>query len=169
MNAFIESQFLNYPLLWMFCSRNINDKINHIHERALQLVYLDYTSSFEELLRKDNSVTIHQGNIQLLAIEMFKVVKALGPEIIRSLFDRDYDTRSKRSFIRPSVHSKFNGINSIRYFGPVVWDDMLPDKYKSIHTVEKFKTEVKQWVPTNCPCTLCKEYIAGVGYIDTFE
>ena len=43
MNAFIESQFSYCPLVWMFCSRTINNKINHIHERALRLVYLDYT------------------------------------------------------------------------------------------------------------------------------
>ena len=25
------------------------------------------------------------------------------------------------------------------------------------------------WVPVNSPCTLCLEYIAGVGYTETFE
>ena len=38
MNAFIDSQFSYCPLLWMFCSRKINRKINYIHERALRLV-----------------------------------------------------------------------------------------------------------------------------------
>ena len=84
---------------------------------------------------------------------MYKVLKGLGPEIMRSLF----------------INSKFNGENSIRYFGPVVWDTMLPDKLKSIQTIEKFKTDIKKWIPTNCPCTLCREYIAGVGYINTFD
>ena len=63
----IESQFEKYPLIWMFSSKDLNDKINHIQERALRLVYLDYTSSFEELLEKDNSVTIHTRNLQSLA------------------------------------------------------------------------------------------------------
>ena len=31
MNAFIESQFSHCPLLWMYCSREVNDKINRIH------------------------------------------------------------------------------------------------------------------------------------------
>ena len=31
-------------------------------------------------------MNMHQRNIQLVAIEMFKVLKKLGPEIIRSLF-----------------------------------------------------------------------------------
>ena len=153
----------------MFCAKAVNGKINRIHKRALRLVYLDYTSSFDDLLIKDNSVTIHQRNIQLVAIEMFKALKGVGPEIMRSLFDIDYNIRSEKSFLRPNVNSKYNGENSIRYFGPVVWDTMLPGELKSIQTLEKFKTEVKKWVPINCPCNLCKEYIAGVGYVVTFE
>ena len=32
MKAFIESQFSYCPLIWMFCSRQMNYKINHIQE-----------------------------------------------------------------------------------------------------------------------------------------
>ena len=42
LKTFIESQFSYCPLVWMFCSREMNMKINHIHERALRLVYFDY-------------------------------------------------------------------------------------------------------------------------------
>ena len=51
MKAFIESQFNYCPLIWMFHSRTMNNKINRFHERALRLVY--YVSSFDELLKKD--------------------------------------------------------------------------------------------------------------------
>ena len=44
----------------MIHSRTLNDKINKIHERALGIVYNDDTSSFDELLRKDNSVSIRE-------------------------------------------------------------------------------------------------------------
>ena len=64
MKAFIESQFSYCPLIWMFCSRKMNNKINYIHERALRLVYDDYTSTFNDLLKKDESVCIHHRNIQ---------------------------------------------------------------------------------------------------------
>ena len=56
MKTFIESQFTYCPLVWMFCSRAMDRKINHIHERALRLVYQDYDSTFDELLKKDNSL-----------------------------------------------------------------------------------------------------------------
>ena len=55
LNAFITSQFSYAPVVWMFHSRKLNNRINHIHEMAMRLVYKDYTSSFDELLFKDNS------------------------------------------------------------------------------------------------------------------
>ena len=38
MKAFIESQFQYCPLVWMFHSGTINNRINKLHERALRLV-----------------------------------------------------------------------------------------------------------------------------------
>ena len=82
MKAFINSQFGYCPLVWMFHSRKLNNRINIIHERALRIVFNDYTSSFETLLKKDNSVTIHIRNIQALAIELYKVANGLAPDIM---------------------------------------------------------------------------------------
>ena len=87
LKAFIESQFSYCPLIWMFCSRKINRKINHIHERALRMVYDDYISSFEQLLIRDNSVSIHHKNIQKVAIEMYKVVNSISLLIMKVLVD----------------------------------------------------------------------------------
>ena len=66
MKAFVTSQFIYCPLIWMFYSRELSNRINRIHERALRLVYQDNNLSFAELLEKDNSVTIHQKNLQVL-------------------------------------------------------------------------------------------------------
>ena len=82
MTAFIEAQFSHCPLVWMYChSRKLNNRINLIHERGLRMVYEDYTSTFEELLQKDGSVTIHHRNIQLVAVAMIKVRNGICPEI----------------------------------------------------------------------------------------
>ena len=69
LKSFIESQFCYAPLVWIFHNRTVEKKINRVHERALRCVYRDDTSSFEDLLLKDGTITIHQRNIQLLAIE----------------------------------------------------------------------------------------------------
>ena len=55
IKSFVESQFAYCPLVWMFCSRTMNNKINKLQERALRILYKDDVSSFEELLGKDNS------------------------------------------------------------------------------------------------------------------
>ena len=62
--AFTESQFKYSPLVWMFHGRQINDKVNKLHERALRIVYNDTITSFEELLVKDKTLTIDHQNIQ---------------------------------------------------------------------------------------------------------
>ena len=40
---------------------------------------------------------------------------------------------------------------------------------KAIETLENFKAAIKRWKPENCPCTLCRDYIHGVGYVTPFE
>ena len=53
--------------------RELNRKINHIHERFLRIDDKDYSSSFNDLLKKDKSVCIHHENIQSLTTELFKM------------------------------------------------------------------------------------------------
>ena len=146
----------------MFCSRKMNRKINHIHERALRLVYEDYTISFEDLLLRDESVSIRHRNLQKVAIEMFKVKNGLCPRFISRLFcQTEIRTRSKASFHRPKVNTVYKGESSLRCFGPIVWDCMLPQNIKEISDLKDFKHKIKTWVPKNCVCRLCKVYVSN--------
>ena len=86
MNAFFNSQFYYCPVICMCHSRALNNKINTLHERCLRIIYNDNTSTFKELLGKDNSVSIHYKNIQALAIEMHKVANGMSPEIMNEIF-----------------------------------------------------------------------------------
>ena len=71
----------------MFHSSQLNNRINKIHERALRLVYKDNKLTFNGLLELDNSVTIHQRNLQIFATEIFKVKNSLAPEIMTEVFE----------------------------------------------------------------------------------
>ena len=86
MKAFITSQFSYCPLIWMFHSRNLNNKINRIHERALRLVYQN-NLSFSELLNLDNSLTVQQKNLQGLVTEIYKIKNRIAPEIMKEIFE----------------------------------------------------------------------------------
>ena len=165
LKTFIESQFSYCPLIWMFCSCTLNKKINHIHERALRIVYRDYESSFEDLLKKDKSLTFHHRNIHQVAIEMFKIKEGLSPPFMKDIFSNDVEENFRNDFRRPNINSVKKGCRSLRNFGPIVWNDMLPEKYKSCLTLEEFKSSIKSWEPENCPCELCNPIIPGLGRI----
>ena len=71
IKTFIFSHFGYCSLIWMLHSQKLNHRISRLHERALRAVYRDESSSFEELLTLDESFTIHEINIQTLAIELY--------------------------------------------------------------------------------------------------
>ena len=73
VNSFITSQFSYCPLIWVFHSQRIEHRINKVHERAMRLICpSDSKLTFQELLDKSKTVSIHQKNLQVLATEMFK-------------------------------------------------------------------------------------------------
>ena len=94
---------------------------------------------------------------------MFKVKNGLCPEIMRDLFQLNTNANSRTTFVIPKVKGEYMGKLTLRYFGPVVWETMLPESYKGITDLEKFKNDIKDWIPV-CKCRLCKTYIAGLGF-----
>ena len=86
MKTFVQSQFNYCPLTWMFHNITLNNKINKLHERALRIVYKNDDLTFQELLDMDDSITIHQKNLQRLATEMYKVKNKISPLPKRELF-----------------------------------------------------------------------------------
>ena len=83
---FIISQFNYCPLIWIIQNRSLNHKITYINERALRIVYDGYSYSFEDRPNKAKSVTIHQRNLQQMAIEIFKVKIGIALIIMNEIF-----------------------------------------------------------------------------------
>ena len=77
---------INVPLLWMLHSRCNNNKIKHLHKRSLRLIYCNKNSSYEELLEKDRSASIHHRDVQNSAIRMYKVKNELALMITANVF-----------------------------------------------------------------------------------
>ena len=165
LNAFILSQFSYCPLVWMFHSRTLNNRINHLHERALRIAYQDSSSSFEDLLCKDGSFTIHHRNIQRLAIEMYKVYYGISNELMKLVFPINNSKSYPRSneFITRRVITEAHGKQTLGFLGPKIWD-LVPDEFKSF-SLSKFKAKVRKWKPNACPCRLCETYIKGLGFV----
>ena len=67
-------------------SRKLNSRINNLQERSLRIAYNDYRSSFDELLQKDNSITVHVRNLRTLVTEGYKTKYNLNPQIMNEVF-----------------------------------------------------------------------------------
>ena len=111
---------------------------------------------------------MHQHNLQFLATELYKVLNGLFPDLMKDVFplndDSGYSTRSKRTFKSKHVKTVRYGTNYLAYLAPKTWE-LVPDKMKNLESLTAFKTAIKKWKTTNCPCCLCKNYIPQVGFV----
>ena len=62
------------------------------------LVYKDEELSFQEMLNKDGSVTIHHRNLQKLPIEMYKIKNQFSPVSLFTVKEHQYDLRNKNTW-----------------------------------------------------------------------
>ena len=106
----------------MFCSRSCNNKINKLHERALRLVYDDYESSFDVLINKNKSFSIHHQNVQKLMTEVYKSLNKPSPD---NFFDSLFTSKRRQDplqndLLAPSVKTVTKGKGSAKYLGAVM-------------------------------------------------
>ena len=134
MNAFTTSQFSYCPLVWMFHSMILNNRINKIHEKALKLVYKNETFfSFDNLLKRDKSLSIHQKNLQILETEIYKTKNDLGPKIMKDTFhfiQKPYTLRNDPELQRRRNRTVYFGTESISSLAPNVWE-LIPSGIRS--------------------------------------
>ena len=136
-------------------------------QKRLFRLYFDYSSSFKELLERDNSFTIHHKNVQSLAIEIYKFVNGLSPDIMSKVFQKNennhYNLRCNNDFYSDNPKTVRYGTESISYLAPKIWS-LIPNDIKSSLTLSVFKSKIRKWTP-NFPCRLCKNYVQYVGFV----
>ena len=167
MKAFILSQFTYCPLVWMLSERGLNNKINHLHEKALRIAYKDDVSDFKALLEKDNAVTIHVKNIQLLMTEIFKTQHSPNPTFMKEIFipkNNQYALRNEQpiKLLRPRTTTF--GEKSISFLGGKLWHELSLETKQYVN-LNQFRAQIKNWKATECSCHLCRCYVAQVGFI----
>ena len=141
MRAFVLCHFSYCPLVWMFCERALNHRINHIHERALRIAYKDYENDLGFLLEQYKSVPIHVRNLQLLMIEIYKTKCGLNPPFMNDIFMQrsiSYSLRHGDDAQLPKVRTTSFGVESIAYFGNKLWQN-LPPEIKQSNSLTIFK------------------------------
>ena len=112
----------------------------------LRIVYNDKKSTYENLLVRDRSVSVHVRNLQILAIEMFQVHSDLYSPILKELFHKrkpNYELRHQSQFAVPRIESVYNASESIAYLGPKIWN-MVPSEPKEMSLISSFKKAIKE-------------------------
>ena len=87
---------------------------------ALRIAYKDNLSSFESLLLKDNSVTVHQMNLQLLMMQIYKQDMILNPSFLKKNFEENvlpYNLRCSDKLQLPKAKITGLGIDAVRFVG----------------------------------------------------
>ena len=119
-------------------------------------------------LETDNSVSVHQQNIQVLATVLYKIVNGLSPEIMKEVFpfneNTSYNTRNKRKFHSRSIKSVAFGSETLSHLASKIWE-LVPVEIKNVESVASFKRAIKKQKPVNCPCRLCRTYVSQIGFV----
>ena len=123
--------------------------------------------SFDDLLKRDRSVSIHQKNLQILATEIYNTKNDLGPKIMKDTFRFIQKPCNLRN--DPELQSRRNrtvyfGTESISSLAPKIWESILSN-IRSANSLGIFTEKIKFWTTYKCPCRLCKTYIGNVGFI----
>ena len=170
MRSFILSQFSYCPLVWMLCDRHLDSKINHIHKKALSIAYKDSVSDFDALLTRDNSVSVHKRNLQLLMTEIYKTKSNITPSFMTEIFiekNPPYHLRSKSLLQMPKARTVRFGVESIAFLGCKLWHGISNDIKQSLN-ISIFKKRIKEWKGDECNCRLCKTFVAQVGFLNLY-
>ena len=151
----------------MFSSRKANNLINRIHERSIRIVSSDIESNFENLLGKNKEITIHQRNLQVLMIEVFKIINGYAPPIMDNIFIFRENTHNLRNFQVILNENKITvryGSETISYRIPLLWA-YFSEECKLTNSLSEFKSEIKTWKCDTCVCRLCRPFRQNLGFI----
>ena len=94
---------------------------------------------------KDNSLTVHQRNLQLLMIEIFKTRHDLNPNFMKQILEEKvllYNIRCSDKLQLPTAKTTDLGIDTVRFVGGKVWKTLPPELKKS-DSIKIFKRRIK--------------------------
>ena len=84
--SFIQSNFSYCPVAWLFCGRKNSNKLAKLQERALRIVFDDFSSSYEFLCERANTLPLSFYRLRFLGIEMYKCIEETNPTYLNDLF-----------------------------------------------------------------------------------
>ena len=96
-NSFTRSNFEYCPLVWHFCGKTNNNKLEKIQERSLRILQDTYELSYEELLNRNGSSTLLLHRIKLLLLETYKSFHGMNANCLHNIFKFNCTSHERRS------------------------------------------------------------------------
>ena len=127
-NSFVKSNFNYCPMVWHFCGKVNDDKIEKIQHRALKIIYKDYVSSYGDLMLKANTPTMLNKRLQGILCEVFKSIKGINSKCLNDLFEvksTSYSLRNDVRVVQPKRRTTNFGLRTVSYLGAKLWNDNL--------------------------------------------
>ncbi len=98
--------------------------IENVQKWALRMVFNDYSSSYQELLKWAKTCTLEIRWKRQLVTEVYKATHNLTSPYITSLFPPkivNYDLRSNMAISQPKCQTQTHGYHSLRNEGTRLW------------------------------------------------
>ena len=157
-HSYILSAFGYCPLIWMFCGKSCNELINRVQRKSLRIIYNDYNSDYDTLLKYGNHHKIHDINNRKLLIEVYKCLNKLNPSFLNGLFKPksvSHDLRNRKLLIIPNTNTQQYGLKSLSYRGSMIWNSNNNSNLDQSKDLNQFKNRLKNQESIKCSCHLC--------------
>ena len=131
--AYILPQFYYCSSVWHFCRARDSDKLEALNKRILRFILGDYSSPYNTLLSKVNSISLWKKRVQNFLILLLLLNKSLFftyfPGYMKNMFSlrsSSYDLRGNYILSLSKPKTTTYRLNSLSYFSAKQWN-ALPD------------------------------------------
>ena len=77
--SFIQSNYSYWPVARLFCGGKNNNRLEKLQERAIRIVFDDFSSSYEFLCERANTLPLSFYRFHFLGIGVYKCIKETNP------------------------------------------------------------------------------------------
>ena len=98
---------------------------------------------------------------------MFRIKNNMVPEFSNKTFQNrelQYNLKANSNLSSRQAHSVYHGTESLSFLEPKIWE-LVPDDTKQSESLKIFKYKIKKWVPSKCPCRLCRIYLQNISFL----
>ena len=85
INSYLMSNFIYWPLGWMFLSAKSLKRIQNLQKRALKILLDGYESTYKQLLNKAGRSSMNINRLGTLCVEICKSFNELSPSFMKKI------------------------------------------------------------------------------------